>query len=157
MSIMGVDPSTTSTGWAILSNDGEEIIAYGRIKPKHHEWRTRIYVIGAQALRIARKYAPDVILIEEPGNQNLVTRTTGTQAMLTGVSYYILGLLAILTSASQLVTVSEWKGSTPKDVIYRRLLLRYGNQLPIGTAMHPEANDAIDAVGIAAWWIDKNR
>ena len=60
---MGIDPSTTSTGWAIF--DDKELKAYGLIKPNGEDWRERIVNQAPQLVEIISKYKPEKIYMED--------------------------------------------------------------------------------------------
>lgn len=60
--IMGLDASTTSTGWAILKEN--ELIDYGCIKPKGNDWRERLVNEGPELTEIIEKYKPYKIYME---------------------------------------------------------------------------------------------
>ena len=53
MIVMGIDASTTSTGWAIF--DDKELKAYGLIKPDGEDWRERIVNQAPQLVEIISK------------------------------------------------------------------------------------------------------
>lgn len=152
--ILGFDPSTTSTGWALLRASDQEILRYGRIRPdKKLDIKERTLVLGRESQQLIRTIVPDVILIEEPDDQGIVGRTTGTQARLAACSYLIAGGALADGYTTILIPVQQWKGNVPKDVIYRRLRDIYGAKLPHGTIKHPENHDAIDAIGLIRAWI----
>ena len=60
---MGIDASTTSTGWAIF--DDKELKAYGLIKPDGEDWRERIVNQAPQLVEIISKYKPEKIYMED--------------------------------------------------------------------------------------------
>ena len=62
MIVMGIDASTTSTGWAIF--DDKELKAYGLIKPDGEDWRERIVNQAPQLVEIISKYKPEKIYME---------------------------------------------------------------------------------------------
>lgn len=63
MIIMGIDGSTTSTGWSIFDND--KLIGYGVIKPKGADWRERIMDESLTFDKIFKKYRPEKIYMED--------------------------------------------------------------------------------------------
>lgn len=152
--ILAFDPSTTSTGWAHMTSDVERILSYGRIRPSSkHDIKQRTLEIGQQSSELIRMLKPSIVLIEEPDDQGIVGRTTGTQAKLAACSYLIAGRAIEGGFRVELIPVQQWKGSVPKDVIYRRLLEIYGGGLPRGGGSKPWNHDAIDAIGIARYWV----
>lgn len=65
MVIMGVDGSTTSSGWAIFESDGCKRIASGRIKTKGEDWRDKIEYEWMMFSQIIQKYQPKKIYMED--------------------------------------------------------------------------------------------
>ena len=64
---MGVDSSTSSTGWAIIEEqDGEiELVKYGSIKPKGKNTIRRIITILDELKKIRRVNNPEMVVIED--------------------------------------------------------------------------------------------
>jgi len=148
--VMGLDPATRNTGWAVLYDNGK-IIASGIVVSKKTTPEERIYEIGKEVMSIVAKWEPDRIYIEAPDDQGIVGRTTGTQALLAAVTYFIAGTLQARGFKYELVKVQSWKGSVKKAVIARRLAEIYGKALPRGRGDKWWEHDAIDAVGLARW------
>ncbi len=63
MITMGVDASTTSTGWSIF--DGSQLVDYGVIKPEGTCWRDRLIQQGPLILEILKRYNPQKIYLED--------------------------------------------------------------------------------------------
>lgn len=86
MKAMGIDSSTSCTGWAILDTENNEVIAWGCIKPPS-KWNTikKIIHIAEELKAIYREYEPEYINIEEV----VVVRNAQTQRMLTALLYHI--------------------------------------------------------------------
>lgn len=72
--IMGLDLSTSCTGYSIFDKSG--LIAYGKIKPKNKDWRERIEEQAISLGDIMRKYHPIKAYVEDvplkPGSSTLV-------------------------------------------------------------------------------------
>lgn len=73
MIVLGLDASTSSTGWAIFS-DGELIVA-GVVHPKNDNWRLRIKYIIENILKLFEEYNIEKIIMEDVPmeNKNIVT------------------------------------------------------------------------------------
>lgn len=73
MKILGIDASTSATGWSVIE-DGE-LIECGLIKPKSHEWRERIVSIRDEIEKIIIKFKVNKVQMEDvPMEQkNIVT------------------------------------------------------------------------------------
>lgn len=75
MTIISIDASTSSSGWAVFQNN--ELIAHGCVKPKGKDWRDRIMEESVFFMRLIQKYNPDMICAEamplKPGSHTLET------------------------------------------------------------------------------------
>lgn len=65
MVVMGIDASTTSSGWSIFESDGCKRIASGRIKTKGKDWREKIEYEWTVFGKIIGKYRPEKIFMED--------------------------------------------------------------------------------------------
>lgn len=67
MVVMGIDSSTSSTGWAILyEQDGEiELVKYGSIKPEGKNTIRKIITILDELKKIRRENDPEMVVIED--------------------------------------------------------------------------------------------
>ena len=65
MIVMGIDGSTTSSGWAIFESEGCKRIASGRIQPKGENWREKIKQEWILFSKIIEKYRPEKIYMED--------------------------------------------------------------------------------------------
>lgn len=63
MVVMGIDASTTCTGWSIFS-DGK-LIAHGAIHTKGDDWRNKIMQETMELAAIMRQYQPSVLYAED--------------------------------------------------------------------------------------------
>lgn len=62
MKIMGLDCSSTSSGWCVF--DGEQLIDYGCIKATG-EWNDRIIAQVPEFIKVIEKYKPDKFIMED--------------------------------------------------------------------------------------------
>ena len=65
MIVMGIDGSTTSSGWAVFESDGCVRIASGRIQPKGDNWRDKIKEEWITFNELFEKYKPQKIYMED--------------------------------------------------------------------------------------------
>lgn len=65
MVILGIDASTSSTGWGILDSETKEKLSSGCIKPKGSDWRDRIQQEWTLLCQIVEKYKPERIYAED--------------------------------------------------------------------------------------------
>lgn len=63
MIIMGIDASTTATGYSIFKEN--RLIAYGCIKPKGTDWRDRVMSESDALRQVIDKFHPDKIYMED--------------------------------------------------------------------------------------------
>lgn len=65
MIVMGIDGSTSSSGWAIFDSENCKRIDSGRLQPKGIDWRNRIEQEWIMFSEIFEKYHPQKIYIED--------------------------------------------------------------------------------------------
>lgn len=63
MITMGIDGSTTATGYSIFDN--EKLIDHGTIKPKGNEWRDRVRQEWDALIKVMENYHPEKIYMED--------------------------------------------------------------------------------------------
>ena len=104
MITMGIDPSTTSTGWAIF--DDKELKAYGLIKPNGEDWRERIVNQAPQLVEIISKYKPEKIYMEDVP---LKSKYPKVLVQLGAVQGFIYGVTASVHVPVIFLGPSEWR------------------------------------------------
>lgn len=65
MIVIGIDGSTSSSGWAVFENEECKRIDSGRIQPKGEDWREKIQEEWLMFGQIFEKYHPQKIYIED--------------------------------------------------------------------------------------------
>lgn len=117
MKILGLDTSTTSTGYAVLDN--EKLISYGTIKsPKKADLLDKIIYIEEHIKQIIKAKEVDFIVIEDLA----VTRSASTTKALAGLLYHLLTefrkreLLVVQTRPSTWRSVCGIKGKCRKEL-----------------------------------------
>lgn len=109
MVILGIDSSTSSTGWGVIDtkfNDNLILIDYGAIKPnKKLETIDRIIYISRELRRILQDFKPELIVIEEMN----VTRNMKTIRALSGLLTEIEVMLRNRQALYVKMTPSEWR------------------------------------------------
>ena len=104
MITMGIDASTTSTGWAIFVD--KELKAYGLIKPDGEDWRERIINQAPQLVEIISKYKPEKIYMEDVP---LKSKFPKVLVQLGAVQGFIYGLTASVHIPVTFLVPSEWR------------------------------------------------
>lgn len=110
MVILGIDSSTTSTGWAVIDTkfDNElRLIDYGVIKPKQDETIDRIIYISNELKEVLRNFRPEFVVIEEMN----VTRNMKTIRALSGLITTIEVMLRNRQALYVKLTPSQWRKS----------------------------------------------
>lgn len=103
--ILGLDCSTTSTGWSIFDNGG--LAAYGIIKPEGDDWRTRLIMQAPKLKEIIEIYKPEKIIMEDvPLNSQGGLKIL---VVLGAVQGLILGVASSLNVPIKFVTPNEWR------------------------------------------------
>ena len=117
MKILGLDTSSTSTGYAVLDND--KLISYGTIKtPKKADILDKIIYIEENIKQIIKAKEVEFIVIEDLA----VTRSASTTKVLAGLLYHLLvefrkrELLVIPVRPSQWRKVCGIKGKCRKEL-----------------------------------------
>lgn len=117
MRILGLDTSTTSTGYAVF--DDEKLISYGTIKtPKKADLLDKIIYIEEQIKQIMKAKKVEFIVIEELA----VMRSANTTRALAGLLYHLLvefrkrELLTVKVRPSEWRSVSGIKGKGRKEL-----------------------------------------
>jgi crossover junction endodeoxyribonuclease RuvC len=109
MVILGIDSSTTSTGWGVIDtkfSDELRLIDYGSIKPpKQLETIDRVIHISKELRRILQDFKPELIVIEEMN----VTRNMKTIRALAGLLTEIEVMLRNRQALYVKMTPSEWR------------------------------------------------
>ena len=103
--ILSLDASTTSTGWAIFAED--ELIDYGTIKPNHAlVWTDRIMEEWIELSKIIQKYKPVRIVSEAPPAKEGKL----TLQKLGAVQGMVLSLCARFELKVDFLLPSQWRG-----------------------------------------------
>ncbi len=117
MKILGLDTSTTSTGYAVLDN--EKLISCGTIKtPKKADLLDKIIYIEEHIKQIIKAKEVDFIVIEDLA----VTRSASTTKALAGLLYHLLTefrkreLLVVQARPSTWRSVCGIKGKCRKEL-----------------------------------------
>lgn len=151
MIAMGIDSSTSCTGWAILDTEEYKVIDSGYIKPsaKLNAIQKIIY-ITRELKSIYREYEPEYINIEEV----VVLRNAQTQRVLTALLYYIVIEFTKYDAIIKTVRPTEWRKGKVKGKARAELkanCIRYvKNKYKIAAT-----EDEADAIVIAEYNAEK--
>lgn len=104
MITMGIDASTSSTGWSVF--DGDKLVTYGVIKPSGEDWRERLINEGPMLNAILDKYKPEKIYMEDVP---LKSASSKALVVLGAVQGFIYGILASHNVPVHFLIPSEWR------------------------------------------------
>lgn len=104
MIVIGLDASTTCTGYGVFENN--KLIDYGAIKPKGEHWKDRLINEGPVLRELFEKYRPDQIYMEDVP---LMGKQMSTLVILGAVQGYILGIAVSMGIPIKFVLPSVWR------------------------------------------------
>lgn len=104
MRVMGIDASTTCTGWAIF--DDNELIGYGAIRPDGDNWRDRLVNEGPVLSQVIKKYSPTKIYMEDVP---LKSQNPKALVILGAVQGFIYGIASSFEVPIEFVMPNEWR------------------------------------------------
>lgn len=148
MRILGVDPGTATTGWAIIEKEGDQLqpLAYGHISTaKEHTDDERILEISHDLGEIIQKYRPEEAAIESLfffKNQKTVIQVAQARGAI------------LLTLSQNSVRVSSYTPLQVKQALtgYGRAEKQQMQQMVKGVlrlSSIPKPDDVADALAIA--------
>jgi len=147
MRILGLDPSTVATGWALLDVDddgGECVLETGTYAPPHGDLDEMLLAAYGWCQDMMSDCQPDILAIETPFYK-LNARTLSTLAALGGVLRLAAtqaGLRVIAVAPSQRCTALGLPGNATKQQVLYTVNAIYGLNL--------DDHNQADAVAIAA-------
>lgn len=144
MRILGIDSSTSSTGYAVL--DGSKLISYGTIKtPKKADLIDKIIYVEEHLKQIIKAKKVEVVIIEDLA----VTRNAAITKALAGLLYDLLvefrkrEMLVVQVRPSQWRKTCNIKGKKREELKQNAIIFaktKYGIDVN---------DDEADAIGIA--------
>ncbi|MDO4803016.1 MAG: crossover junction endodeoxyribonuclease RuvC [Prevotellaceae bacterium] len=104
--ILGLDASSSSTGWAIFDKRG--LAAYGIIQPndKDLDWRDRLVKQGDKLREVIEQYHPNKIVMEDVPLKNGNSKVL---VILGAVQGFIYGIASSYSIPVYFVLPSEWR------------------------------------------------
>lgn len=125
--ILGIDPGTRGTGWAVLQASPTRILAVGILKPKGGPVASVIRQLLPPIEMIVDKWKPRLTIIEgqhfHPGGASPAKHILKLAQTAGGIA----GM--VMASCESLVTIvgaDEWKGQTPKRISQSRTYAKLG-------------------------------
>lgn len=149
MVILGIDSSTTSTGWGVIDTrfeDNLRLIDYGTIKPPKAETIDRIISITKEVKNLMWLYKPELVVIEEMN----VTRNMKTIRALSGLITELEVMLRNRRALYVKMTPSEWRSSVGIRCKNDRKMLKKASVEYVLEKYNEKVNDdEADAICIA--------
>jgi len=150
--IFAIDPSINYLGWAVMELD--TVVASGTINAsvmQKADFVERLGWMTAALQDVVEDFEFDHIVIERPEQwgayKSMASGASGSLQMLT----LIVGALtywAVIMSGvenTRLITVTQWKGQTPKHITKRRMEEKYHTRF--------KTDHEADAVGIGSYFL----
>ena len=163
MKCLGLDISTTSTGWSVLT-DQFVLVDYGRIDfPSDKPQKERLVIFGELLTAILTKYNPDYVIIEDtfvkfdPMVTKKLSRFAGVAIMNTAI--FNLNIITALISPQSIKSAIFPKQKVDKEDIKIEMLKKF-NLITFDTSLPKETilkipavkkycNDVTDAIAIS--------
>lgn len=148
MRLLGIDPGTLITGYALLEQvrDRWTVLEYGTIQTKSKELLSQRYLIIFQALQgLIEKYQPKAIAVE--------TQFVGKNAQ-TAIKLGMARGMVVLAAAQQGIAIYEYPPTRVKQAITghghaSKNQIQYMVTSLLGLSEMPSSEDAADALAIA--------
>lgn len=105
MIVMGIDGSTSSSGWAIFESEECKRIDSGRVQPKGENWREKIQQEWFMFCQIFEKYRPQKVYMEDvpmKDGKPMILKLGAVQGM-------AICLAAQYNTEIQFLLPSEWR------------------------------------------------
>jgi crossover junction endodeoxyribonuclease RuvC len=146
MRILGVDPGTRATGWALVTRQGSQsrLEAFGTVRPKGSDHASRLADLDRQLAAVVEELAPDCAAVES-GFTGRNPRSGLILAESRGVVLAVLGRASVPVhpyTPAQVKSAMVGHGTAEKRQVAFMVvrLLGIGEELP---------SDAADAAGVA--------
>lgn len=148
MKVLGLDTSTTSTGYAVIDTETKKIISYGTIKtPKENDIFDKIIYIEDHIKQIVKSKEIEFVIVEDLA----VTRSAITTKVLAGLLYHLLVEFRKRDLLVVQVRPSEWRS-------FCNIKGKYRKELKENTIKHIQErydlnvnDDEADAICIAEY------
>lgn len=154
MIVLGIDPGTATTGYAILNVDGElmDAVEFGLIETKKEETpERRLFLIHEQMCELFERFSPDIMAIER-----VFFAANATTAIRVGQAQ---GVMLLSAAAAQVPVVEYAPGSikklisgdgrADKKMMQRALRKIFGPKIRSKAYKKTHFDNAADALAVA--------
>ncbi len=159
MTLLAIDPSSTCTGYAMLSEKGE-LLQYGVWRPsRKDDPYVRIEkMCGSLSLLLDETSVQHIVLEVTSGHVSSRHAGTGaglaTYGVAVGAFWAWLRLMEIgLNFHSHRIYENEWTGGVPKPKRHKLILAEFPEHAKAIGGRH----DITDAIGLGLWWLAHRR
>ena len=156
MQVLGIDTSTSCTGWCVMEhkNSINTIIAFGKIQPKkdlNYLEKYKIILVGLR--KIVKQYKIEKIAMEQPNssrNMKVTRILCGLYGLLTYMFFHLDGIIVVDINTIHAKKVFTGIGKAQKiDTINK------ANEL-FNLKLAEDDNDIADAIQIAFTYCKEN-
>lgn len=158
MRILGLDPSSTKTGYAVLERGAGTVrlIDAGCLKPERckDDALTRTMAMRLSLVELLQEHEPDRAVVEVPSGKVGGGQRRGASASamaIYGVAVGVMLATCLERLGSRVLTVDEreWTGRVPKGTRARRLAAEFAAYRAVMSK--DGGGDIADAIGLARW------
>jgi hypothetical protein len=155
LKILALDPSSTACGWAVLTPDGRNPAVHdlGVIRPGPGKLWPRIDRLVLKVEELAARVAPSDVVIEVTSGRTYKSNRRQSLAWLAFAQGATVAACRRSCRSIHTVTEQDWTGRKPKRDRAKLVCLwcpTYHKFAPRDPGM-----DAADAIGVGAWWLDR--
>ncbi len=157
MILLAIDPSSTCTGYAVMS-DCMTILDAGLLKPDKTRDPAiiRIVAMNRSLGRVLREYRPDQIVIETP-NAHTAGRIAG-RVMGNAIYGFAAGVMfhtcVISNKNTEPVDAQLWTRGVPKLKRQQNVCVAFPKRYSPET---DRGGDIADAIGLGVWWFRQQK
>lgn len=166
MTVMGIDASTTATGYSVFK-DGK-LINYGCIKPKGDDWRGRIMSMCCVLRQVIEEFRPLKIYLEDvplkKGNATLMKLGAVQGSVLSAAAFYGVEVEFLLPAnwRSPLGLFDGTREGTHRDVLKEKAIQMANKEFGLnltwaGPKSRKTEDDTAEAILIAYSQIKQRR
>ena len=155
--ILAIDPSSTLTGYAVISDHGT-VVDGGVFRPVRRDdlANVRIATMVLDASNLVMELKPDVIVIEDTSGK-VGARHGGRGAGLAihgkSVGWFIAAMERLMPGKVHPVCENVWTRRCSKDMRQRRVM----DAVPNYSAKKDRGADCADAIGLGLWWFAEQK
>lgn len=160
MTVVGIDPSSTRTGYAVMSSPTTIVEAgYLRAGKLATPALERIKVMASDLGALLKEHCPEMVVIEVSSGKVGRRRHTGRGSGLAVYGTAVGALLAIAwfcgTSPVCPVLENEWTRSVPKLTRQRQIVAAFPDYAL--KVRDDRGADVADAIGLCWWWFAEQK